>query len=119
MYGSNTNLNYKLKTDKLKQKVEHWNFVRLNICGKVIAIKTYFIGLFQYQMRAFKISDTFMKKINFILFTFLWSSRREKIERKILTQEKHTGGMAMNNLNLRWEANILTNIRKMESQVSH
>ena len=34
-----------------------------------------------------------------------------------LTQEKHTGGMAMTDFNLRWEANI-TNIRKMESQVS-
>ena len=119
MYGNNDDLNYKLKIDKLKQKVENWNFVRLNICDKVIVIKTYFIGLFQYQMRAFKMSETFMKKINFILFTFLWSSRREKIVRKILMHEKHTGGMAMTDLNLRWEANILINIRKMESQVSH
>ena len=117
MYGNNDNLNYKLKIDKLIQKVENWNFVRLNICDKVIAIKTYFIGLFQYQMRAFKMSDTFMKKINLILFTFLWSSSREKIAWKILTQEKHNGGMAMTDLNLRWEANILINIRKMESQI--
>ena len=46
MYGNNNNLNHKLKIDKLKQKVENWNFVHLNICDKVIAIKTYFISLF-------------------------------------------------------------------------
>ena len=68
MYGNINNLNYKLKIDKLKQKVENWNFVRLNICDKVIAIKTYFIGLFQYQMRAFKMSRHFYEKYKFDTF---------------------------------------------------
>ena len=88
MYGNNNNLNYKLKIDQLKQKGEHWNFVRSNICDKFIVIKTYFIGSFQYQMRAFKMSDTFMKKINFILFTFLASSRRDKNCEKIFNARK-------------------------------
>ena len=83
MHGNNNNLNYKLKIDKLKQKVEHWNFVRLNICHKVIAIKTYFLVYFNTKMRAFKMPDTIMKKINFILFTFYGAQGEKNCEKTI------------------------------------
>ena len=61
IYG-NDNLNYKNKLEKLNSKIATWKYVKLNSIEKVIAIKTYFIGLFQYQMRAFQISKIMMKK---------------------------------------------------------
>ena len=91
VYG-NDNLNYENKLEKLNSKIASWKYVKLNLIEKIMAVKTYFIGLVQYQMRAFKMSKIMMRKINYSLFTFIWSSTREKIARKILTQERQNGG---------------------------
>ena len=58
-------------------------------------------------------SKTTMKNINYTLFTFLWSSLREKNARQILFQDRQNGGLGMINLNLRFEANILGYIKEM------
>ena len=116
IYKDGKDINYKPKLIKLKNKIADWKYVQLNIFDKVTAIKTYFIGLFQYQLRAFKMSKIMMKNINFALFTFLWSSLREKIARRILIQDRQNGGLGMIDLNLRFEANILRHIKEMDNK---
>ena len=116
LYKVGDDINYKPKLVKLKNKITDWKYVQLNIFDKVTAIKTYFIGLFQYQLRVFKMSKTMMKNINYTLFTFILSSLREKIARKVLIQDRQNGGLGMIDLNLRFEANILGHIKEMDNK---
>ena len=70
----------------------------------------YVISLVQYQIKAFAIPGRYLRQMNMLMFKYVWNSRWEKKERKILVRSVNNGGLNMIDLKTRREADIISQI---------
>ena len=65
------------------------------------------ISLIQYQIKAFAIPGRYLRKMNMLMFKYVWNSRRERIERKIFVRSVNNGGLNMIDIKKRRGGQIL------------
>ena len=81
-------------------------------------LKTYVISILQYVMRAFSLPKNYVKKFNALFYLYIWNSKREKLARYIINQPVELDGLAMINIEIRNQANMLTNIRNIKLKIN-
>ena len=89
-------LNYDKKLVKIKGIMDSWNKRILTPIGKITVIKT----LLTSQLNHLFISlpnpnEDFIKKMNTLLYQFLWSNKPDKIKRSIIVKDYTEGGLKM------------------------
>ena len=89
-------MNYDKKLVKIKAIIESWKKRVLTPIGKITVIKT----LLTSQLNHLFISlpnpnEDFIKKINTLLYQFLWNNKPDKIKRSIITKNYDEGGLRM------------------------
>ena len=110
-FGDNANnLNYRIKLEKMEAKVDKWNFLKLNIYERILFLKTYVTSIVQYQIKVFTIPGRYLRKMNMLMYKYIWNSRWEKIARKILIRPCERGGLGMLDLQTIRKADIITQI---------
>jgi len=91
--------NIKNKIDKLERQLNIWRQRNLTLEGRNLIVKTFGISQLIYSMQATNILKEELKKIEDIIFRFIWgvkaSSRRcnDKIKRKIMYSKQESGGL--------------------------
>ena len=113
-FGKDETQNFLNAYKKMKQIIQNWKFLKLNILERIQMLKTYVISILQYPMRAFNLPKGFDRKINPLLYPYIWNSKREKLARRIINQSYENGGLMMTDIILRNHANTLINIANIE-----
>ena len=118
-FGENANIkNYMSRLQKMETTIKKWKFFRINLHQKILFLKTYIIGLIQYHIKAFELPNRYLRKMNILMFKYIWGSNYEKISRKALTRSIENGGMAMIDLKSRRIADIINQITNINNNLN-
>ena len=95
-YSRDKNLkrNWDEKIDKVKHILTSWKDRDLSLFGKVQIIKTFVVSQFVLPASLLVVPPDITKKIESILYEFLWGPR-DKVKRVKVTQELKLGGLNM------------------------
>ena len=96
------NENVDRKIEQLERMCSVWGKRFLTFYGRITILKTFGISLFIYIMQSIGISDEKLKKINTIIYRFIWNPRAEegkrvteKIKRVVVNKSYENGGLNM------------------------
>ncbi|CAJ0948231.1 unnamed protein product [Ranitomeya imitator] len=78
--------------EKVQKKIDFWKLRKLTIEGKVLIIKALLLPIMLYLSYVYPPSDLVAKKLQRMLFEFIWSSKFEKVKRKTMHKPHHLGG---------------------------
>ena len=119
---SNIDKNWNEKLEAIIRLIKSWEKRNLSIIGKIHIIKTFLLSQLTYIMQSLVLPDDVLKKLNTILFKFIWkkkySNRRafEKIRRDVLCGDYENGGLKMinafdmqNAFIIKWVKNVYCN----------
>ncbi|MCP3887294.1 MAG: hypothetical protein GY702_00255, partial [Desulfobulbaceae bacterium] len=87
-------LNWTSKIEELQKLLDSWRTRNLSLQGKILIIKTLALPKLVYSASMLEIPDNIVKKINKIIYTFLWG-KVDKIERNVLINDYENGGLRM------------------------
>ena len=80
---------------KIEKKLRVWRTRSLSYEGKVLLIRSVGVSQILYAAEMKVVDQAHIKKINEILFDFLWSGKNIKIKREICYLPKNLGGLNM------------------------
>ena len=93
-------LNIMEKIEKLTNKIKLWKSRNLTFEGKSLIIKTFGLSQLIYNLQAYRLKEECIKKIERLIFGFLWVSSRsendkgiDRIKRSILKNDITEGGL--------------------------
>ena len=111
----NTSMFYKLNFESieksLKQLVKGWSWRGLTLIGKVQIIKSFALPKVLYRLTLISSNKEFIKKINTLLFSFVWKGK-DKVKRAVLINQIEKGGLKMPDLNSMTSAQRIMCIKK-------
>lgn len=105
-------LNWEGKIDKIKRILDLWKMRHLTYYGKITVIKMLAASQIVYVATAVPAPKDAIKRINKLLYSFLWRSKTEKIRRNICINDVTSGGLGMIDLEARVSALRLSWIMK-------
>ena len=89
-------LNYDKKLVKIKNIVKSWRRRILTPLGKITVIKTLLTSQLNHLFMSIpNPNELFIKKLNTLLFKYIWDEKPDKIKRDILYQPYDKGGLNM------------------------
>ena len=109
-------LNFEEKLDKAKRIVNMWMGRNLTIYGRIQIIKTFIQSQFLYVSSVIDTPKEIVKKINHLIFKFVWRNKTERLKRTVLIKSIKNGGLQvpdfetmLNTVQVKW-------IKKLSSQ---
>ena len=96
--------NWKGRIESIEKTIQDWSKRDLSIHGKILITKTFLMSQLTYIMQSIGIPESVLKKINTLLYKFVWqrkySNRRafEKVKRKVMESDYDKGGLNMVNM---------------------
>ena len=116
--------NYDTRIKSLENLCRRWSKRNLSIIGKINIVKVFGISLFTHLINGIGIDQKRIAEINSIIFNFIWKVKTsgaktiERIKRKTLCNDKHSGGLNMIDLEnfqrgfyLNWAEKLINNER--------
>ena len=92
----------KLNTDKIIDKtsklITQWEKRKLTLYGKITVTKTLLLPNITYVATNTVIPKEVLRNFNSMLFNFIWSGKKDKIKRSILTKKYEEGGLNMTDI---------------------
>ena len=89
-------LNYNKAMDDACKLLNVWKKRNLIPFGKITIIKTFILSKFNHLFNSLPSpADNFVKKINSVLFSYLWENKPDKIKRSYVTLDYCKGGLQM------------------------
>ena len=111
-------LNYNDKINKVEKEITSWSKRNLTIFGKITVIKSLLIPKLTHLFMALP-KPHCLKRLENILFNFLWKGNKDRVARKTMIQDYEYGGCRMIQIESFIKALKLTWVRriiKSESQ---
>ena len=91
-----TKLNYDKKLVKIKSLIHTWEKRILTPIGKITVIKTLLISQLNHLFLSIpNPNETFMRKLNTLLYNFLWNYKPDQVKREIIIKNYNEGGLKM------------------------
>ena len=108
-----TNVNIEKKLGPMQQEINNWTRRDITPFGKIVVIKTLIVSKIVHILISLPSpSETLVKKINKMLYDFLWDNKPDKVKRKIIIKKLEQGGLAMLDLGIFDKSLKLTWIRR-------
>ena len=85
-------LNFDEIVTSIKQKLHIWRWRDLTIMGRIQIVKTFIIPIFLYRASMICSDQEFVKKVNKIIFDFIWKGK-DKVKRSVLVGDIEDGGL--------------------------
>ena len=91
------NLNFDSSLANIQRIINMWSRRGLTLLGKVTIIKSLIIPtlLYKLSMVPALVPEQFVRKLNRMIFTFLWGSSWERVKRTVLVNDFENGGTNM------------------------
>jgi hypothetical protein len=93
-------LNYEDKLTSLKCSLGLWKQRDLSVMGKITVVKTFALSQFMYTSSVISMPTQIQKKINDIVFKFIWNGP-DRIKRNVICNKYEYGGLKMIDLKSR------------------
>jgi len=97
-------LNWESRIDKMVQCVEQWKRRKLTLLGRITVVKSLILSKVIYLAQVMECPDEYVKKINKVIFNFIWMGKRDKIKRNSMIMCREEGGLNMTNFRLQDKA---------------
>lgn len=92
-------LNFETQLTKLKKVLDIWSQRDLTPIGKITIVKSLALSQLTYLFSVLPSPpNEFIKRLEQILFKFIWNGKPDKIKREILYCNKEDGGLKMTNI---------------------
>ena len=88
-------LNYSKAYEKNAKEIKSWKCRKLTPIGKISLIKTNIVSKIIHLLTSLLTPEKFLKKINDIIFSFLWDDKPDKIKQVTICQDYDNGGLKM------------------------
>ena len=109
-------MNWEGKIGKVTRILNSWKMRNLTYYGKVTILKVLVTSQIIYLATAVPVPCDVVKKINKLMYSFLWGSRKEYVKRNVCINKVTNGGLDMvdlkariNSLQLSWLKKFMTN----------
>ena len=107
-------LNFNKALNKSRNVLNNWRKRYLTPVGKITVIKTFILSVFNHLFISLpNPSETIIKDLKKIIFSFIWDKKPEKISREQLNQSYSSGGLKMIDIDKFIAAQKSTWIRKI------
>ena len=96
-----TEENVRMAINRMEMAFRRWTRRGLSTLGKILIVKTYGISQIIYLLQSFKVDDTAVKKINAVLYKFIWNKHflapkaPDRIRREIVNKPIALSGLGM------------------------
>ena len=97
-------LNWNFRIEKLAKRLESWKFRNLSLKGKSMIINTLALSGLWYTGSVVPLPAWAEKKMNQIIFDFLWSGKNEQIKRAVCYLPQELDGLSVVNVALKCKA---------------
>ena len=88
-----TTLNFTPILNKCEKILYQWKRRRLTPLGKITVVKTFILSSFNHIFSSLPITDNILvKKLNNLLYSFVWDNKPDKVNRKLITNSYINGG---------------------------
>ena len=98
--------NFDSRLDQLERLCHLWGKRYLTVFGRITILKSFGVSLFIYLMQSIGISQENLRKINSVIYRFIWNPRAkkgkkvtEKVKREIINKDYENGGLKMIDMN--------------------
>ncbi|MCW4346095.1 MAG: reverse transcriptase domain-containing protein, partial [Candidatus Thiodiazotropha endolucinida] len=89
-------LNLEPKINDFKKCLQRWQHRKLTLMGKITVIKNYALPKLIYALSSLPTpSEDTIKRIEKLMFNFIWDGKPEKIKRETLIKDYDKGGLKM------------------------
>ena len=88
-------LNWETKLEKIRRVVDNWRRRNLTLIGRVIIIKTLLISQIINLIMFCSVPQSVMKKLDKIIYEYLWGSKVNKVRKDTVVREYVQGGIKM------------------------
>jgi len=82
-------MNWETKLQKIQRMVDNWKKRNLTLFGRVLIVKTLLISQVINLITYCSVPQPIIKRLDKILYNFLWNSKIDKIKREIVIQDYH------------------------------
>lgn len=86
------------KIHQLQVQLNLWKQRQLSIEGKVLLVKTFGISQLTHSLQTCHIKPQDLKRVEQIIFNFIWNSKQDKIKRNYMYLPKGEGGLAVTDI---------------------
>ena len=97
-------LNWNFRVEKLSKRLESWKFRNLSLKCKSTVINSLALSSLWYTGSVVPLPAWAEKKINQVIFDFLWSGKNEQIKREVCLLPYELGGLNVVNVALKCKA---------------
>jgi hypothetical protein len=93
--------NWLPRMETIQRIIVTWSKRNLSIMGKICIVKSLLLSQYIYSMQSLDAPEDILKKINTMLFRFIWKKKYsntrafEKVKRKVMCKEYEKGGLNM------------------------
>ena len=109
-----TTLNYLPILNKCQKIINQWKRRKLSPLGKITIIKTFILSSFNHIFTSLPAPSTFLiKKLNNLVYSFIWDNKPDKINRKQITNSYFHGGLKMVDIDVFIKCQKLTWMRRL------
>ena len=93
-------LNWESKISKLQKLLDNWRKRKLTIFGRDTIVKSLALSQIAHVLMVDIIPDSVLKRINCLLYAFIWQTKVDKVKRDIMTKQLDRGGVNMIDISL-------------------
>ncbi|KAK3101278.1 hypothetical protein FSP39_002361 [Pinctada imbricata] len=87
------NENWERKIVKIEKIVTAWFKRKLTMIGKIQIINSLIISQLTHLVTVMPLPSVFLKRIESLIYKFLWDNKQEKLKRKTISQKYENGGL--------------------------
>lgn len=95
-----TKLNWEDKIKTVEKSLDIWRRRKLTLLGRILIAKTFAISKLVYLASSIACPEEYIKKIQRILYNFIWKGKRDHVKRDAIIAKREEGGLKMINFRL-------------------
>ena len=88
-------MNWSPKINKIENLIKLWKTRKLTFFGKITIIKSFLVSQLIFNAQMISVPKDVMRKINSLLYFFLWNCKKDKVKRKVMCMGYEFGGLKM------------------------
>ncbi len=106
--------NYNPILNKMENIVKIWSMRDLTLYGKATVVKTFIQSQLVYQLSVLPSpSKLFHKKVEKLIFKYLWNNKPDKIKRSVMYSKRENGGIGIPNIEYQDSALKITWVKRL------
>lgn len=88
-------MNIEPKLEEINRCIALWSKRNISVIGKIVVVKTILLSKMVHLFTSLPIKPDYVKKIQKLLYGYIWSKKPDRIARNTLIQEYCNGGLKM------------------------